>query len=66
MAEDSPSHKGLYITLGALAAVGAGYLAWRYLLSDDQKDAAKSAVHRVTMKARSVGRQLAEENPLSR
>lgn len=32
---------GVYIGVGVLLAVGAGYLAWRYLLSDDQKTHAK-------------------------
>ncbi|MEA3136741.1 MAG: hypothetical protein QOC71_1022 [Thermoplasmata archaeon] len=28
---------GVYIGLGILLAAGAGYLAWRYALSDEQK-----------------------------
>jgi hypothetical protein len=28
---------GVYIGVGLLLAVGAGYLAWRYALSDEQK-----------------------------
>lgn len=28
---------GVYIGIGLLVAAGAGYLAWRYALSDDQK-----------------------------
>jgi hypothetical protein len=28
---------GVYIGVGLLLAVGAGYLAWRYVLSDEQK-----------------------------
>ncbi|MFA5943259.1 MAG: hypothetical protein WC876_02205 [Candidatus Thermoplasmatota archaeon] len=28
---------GVYIGLGVLLAAGAGYLAWRYVLSDEQK-----------------------------
>ena len=35
---------GVYIGVGVLLAAGAGYLAWRYLLSDDQKNSVKDAV----------------------
>ena len=28
---------GVYIGIGLLVAAGAGYLAWRYVLSDEQK-----------------------------
>lgn len=35
---------GVYIGVGILLAAGAGYLAWRYLLDDDQKNKAKDLV----------------------
>ena len=41
MGKDDDSNSLLYIGIGALAAVGAGYLAWRYLLADDTKDRAR-------------------------
>ena len=31
---------GVYIGIGLLVAAGAGYLAWRYALSDEQKQRA--------------------------
>jgi hypothetical protein len=31
---------GVYIGVGLLLAAGAGYLAWRYVLSDEQKQRA--------------------------
>lgn len=31
---------GVYIGIGLLVAAGAGYLAWRYALSDEQKQKA--------------------------
>ena len=34
---------GVYIGIGLLVAAGAGYLAWRYALSDEQKQKALTA-----------------------
>jgi hypothetical protein len=34
---------GVYIGIGLLVAAGAGYLAWRYVLSDEQKTKAVNA-----------------------
>lgn len=34
---------GVYIGIGLLVAAGAGYLAWRYALSDEQKRKAINA-----------------------
>lgn len=34
---------GVYIGIGILVAAGAGYLAWRYALSDEQKRKAINA-----------------------
>ena len=46
----------LYIGIGALAAVGAGYLVWKYALNDETKERAKK-----TMKeAVRMGSELAE------
>lgn len=35
---------GVYIGVGIVLAAGAGYLAWRYLLDDSQKNHAKDFV----------------------
>ncbi|MFO1532495.1 MAG: hypothetical protein ABR562_02160 [Thermoplasmatota archaeon] len=35
---DGPSFGWLYVGLGVCAAVGAGYLAWRYLLDESTKE----------------------------
>jgi hypothetical protein len=58
----------LYIGIGALAAVGAGYLVWRYGLSEDQKQRARQAMveaaqatKELTMTALQRGRNEAEE-----
>lgn len=45
---------GVYIGVGVLLAVGAGYLAWRYLLSDDQKNQAKDFVSDSVTKGKRV------------
>jgi hypothetical protein len=39
MSRDDDDHimTGVYIGVGLLLAAGAGYLAWRYVLSDQQK-----------------------------
>lgn len=51
MGRDDNSHTLLYMGLGALAAVGAGYLAWRYLLSDETKDKARQTAKRYVGRA---------------
>ncbi|MHB8632974.1 MAG: hypothetical protein ACYDBQ_03265 [Thermoplasmatota archaeon] len=65
--DDDDSHALLYIGLGALAAVGAGYLTWRYLLSDDTKRKAGKMAKRAIAKtndaatdAMEMGRDLAK------
>lgn len=35
---------GVYVGVGLLLAAGAGYLAWRYLLNDDQKNTVKDVI----------------------
>jgi len=60
---EKKSHTGLYVTLGALAAVGAGYLVWRYLLSDEQKEQAKDVVVSSARKVRGKAAEIAEELP---
>ena len=35
---------GVYIGVGLLLAAGAGYAAWRYLLSDEQKNTVKDVL----------------------
>ncbi|MFO1533489.1 MAG: hypothetical protein ABR562_07335 [Thermoplasmatota archaeon] len=59
------SHTGLYLTLGVLAAVGAGYLVWRFVLSDDQKAQAKDVVVTGTRKVRGTSAEM-EELPIGR
>jgi hypothetical protein len=41
MSRDDEDHimTGVYVGVGLLVAAGAGYLAWRYLLDDAQKQA---------------------------
>lgn len=65
MAEKN-SHAGLYLTLGAVAAVGAGYLVWRYLLSDEQKSQAKNVVVTSTRKIRGAAKDVMDEMPIGR
>ncbi|HUR25909.1 MAG TPA: hypothetical protein VM327_07855 [Candidatus Thermoplasmatota archaeon] len=38
---------GVYIGIGLLVAAGAGYLAWRYALSDEQKQKAVNATKNI-------------------
>jgi len=52
MGDDGDSKALLYVTIGALAAVGAGYLVWRYVLSDETKDRAKQAVRQAAEHAK--------------
>lgn len=50
---DDESHvmTGVYIGVGILLAAGAGYLAWKYLLDDTQKNHAKDFVRDSATKA---------------
>jgi hypothetical protein len=43
---------GVYVGVGLLLAAGAGYLAWRYLLSDENKTKAKDMLADGATKAR--------------
>ncbi len=63
---DKSSHTGLYLTLGALAAVGAGYLVWRYVLSDKQKDQATEVAVTSARKVRAAAKDIVEEMPIGR
>lgn len=54
---DGPSFAWLYVGLGVVAAVGAGYLAWRYLLDESTKSSIKST----TATALKRGRDMADE-----
>lgn len=47
---------GVYVGVGILLAAGAGYLAWRYLLSDEQKNAVKDKLSDGATKAKRVVR----------
>jgi hypothetical protein len=38
--DDDHIMTGVYIGVGLLVAAGAGYLAWRYLMSEEQKERA--------------------------
>ena len=60
MAEKS-GHPVLWLTLGTLAAVGAGYLIWRYAMSDEQKEETKENAVRVARKARNVVQDASEQ-----
>ncbi|MES2154963.1 MAG: hypothetical protein V4510_07490 [bacterium] len=60
------SHTGLYVAIGTLAAIGAGYVIWRYVLSDQAKERAKDAVVHSARKVRGTGRNVADEMPVSR
>ncbi len=47
---------GVYIGVGLLLAAGAGYVAWRYLMSDEQKNALKDTLADGATKAKRVVR----------
>jgi len=44
----------LYVTLGVGAAVGAAYLTWKYVLSDDTKDNLKRTARAVALQGRDM------------
>lgn len=58
---DKDGHPMLWITLGTLAAVGAGYLVWRYAMSDEQKQVTKQNAVRVAKKARATMHDASEQ-----
>lgn len=54
---EGPSFAWLYVGLGVAAAVGAGYLAWRYLLDES----AKQTVRNTTTTVLRRGKDMADE-----
>ena len=73
MGDNGGSKTLLYLGIGALAAVGAGYLVWRYALSEDQKQRARKmaveaaqATKELTMTAVQRGRHELEERAIAR
>lgn len=52
--DEGPSLGWLYIGLGVAAAVGAGYLAWRYLLDEGQKQTIRSTAKVVASRSREM------------
>jgi hypothetical protein len=54
MARDDSGNAPFYIAVGALAAVGVGYLMWRYGLSDETKEKVRLAAQEGVQKARVV------------
>lgn len=52
--DEGPSLGWLYIGLGVAAAVGAGYLAWRYLLDEGQKQNIRSTAKVVASRSREM------------
>ena len=61
MGRDNDSHTLFYVGLGALAAVGAGYLVWRYVLSDETKAQAKAVARRAVTQAGEQANHLAQK-----
>ncbi|MCA1812120.1 MAG: hypothetical protein LC623_08950 [Halobacteriales archaeon] len=51
MGDKGDSKALVYITVGALAAVGAGYLVWRYGLSEESRQRTLQAVKNASRKA---------------
>jgi hypothetical protein len=53
MSKDESDHvlAGVYVGVGILLAAGAGYLAWKYLLDDTQRNHAKDLVRDSATKA---------------
>src|ERR1051326_6913154 len=59
MSRDDDDHimTGVYIGVGLLLAAGAGYLAWRYVLSDEQKRKAVNATKEMVADALTKGKR---------
>jgi hypothetical protein len=51
MGEDSDSKALVYIAVGALAAVGVGYLVWRYGMTDESRQRTLSALRQARISA---------------
>ncbi|MEK6984776.1 MAG: hypothetical protein AABX89_00110 [Candidatus Thermoplasmatota archaeon] len=54
MADKDDSRALLYVGIGAVAAVGAGFLLWRYALDEKQRDSVKGAVHQALERGKTV------------
>lgn len=54
MGKDDDSKALLYVGIGAVAAVGAGYLLWRFALDDQQRATVRHAVGDVLERGRKV------------
>ena len=60
MADNERSLAPVYIGIGVLATVGAGYLAWRFLLRDEEtRSRAAGAIRRAGQEAEAWGRHAA-------
>lgn len=55
---------GVYIGVGVLLAAGAGYLAWRYLLSDQNKAHVTDALADAATKGKRAVRDAKAKLPL--
>jgi hypothetical protein len=51
MGDNGDSKALVYLTVGALAAVGVGYLVWRYGMSDESKERTMQALKGARRKA---------------
>jgi peptidoglycan/LPS O-acetylase OafA/YrhL len=52
--DEGPSLAWLYVGLGVAAAVGAGYLAWRYLLDEGQKQSIRNTAKVVASRSKEM------------
>jgi hypothetical protein len=59
MGDNGDSKALVYVAVGALAAVGVGYLVWRYALSDETKERAAAALKDARRKAAATAKSLA-------
>ncbi len=57
MADKDDSRALLYVGIGAVAAVGAGYLLWRFALDDKQRRQVKDAASEMLERGRGVAVQ---------
>ncbi|HLF17194.1 MAG TPA: hypothetical protein VI796_07180 [Candidatus Thermoplasmatota archaeon] len=61
MADEEGSMAPFYIGLGVIAAIGAGYLVWRFALKDpDQREKTLDAIARAGERAKAAGQQVIE------
>lgn len=52
--KDGPSFGWLYVGLGVVAAVGAGYIAWRYLLDESTKQGIRNTTTTVLKRSKDM------------